>query len=487
MRRAFFPIAVFFLSALPVYALNGALDGQQIIRVEEVLRYARNESEELKALQISTTALKAEINARDLVMATRLSSEFSQLWDQRDTVNPVQRRFSRLFSMGLSKPFETGTQLDVRTSYEEARIRRGTNVVAAATEIRFLTDWEVSISQSLWRDFFGRATRYRQDGDRAEFKARMYRLMFQQQEELLRIENLYWDWVFALREQEIRKLNFHRSQTIEKWTKERLARSAAEPTDLLNSQALVANRELQLQTVRDRLDRTALAFRLVFPNLKEVTNFKPDFVESNRARTPQELMIGPRVKVAPERLDSLASRYSATAAQNRSKQIREETKPDLNLVFSHGNNGIDADSGTSIREAYGTDQPFNRVALVFNANLDFGLMAEQKTAARLTAEAEELRSRQLARQSELQWTDLVREIQSLGAQVVLAEKHADLQRKKAEAEKLRYARGRTTAAQAITFEQEAAEAELRAAQLMVDLRKAEARSRLFTTQEAEST
>src|SRR5690606_24022338 len=119
------------------------------------------------------------------------------------------RSSSYLLETDLVKSFSTGTNLTVGTSYELANV--------ASVGNRHLANWEVGLSQSLWRNFFGRAVRLRRQADEAELQSRRLALLLERQQFLSDLENRFWDLAVAVREREIREANLKRSQELEKW------------------------------------------------------------------------------------------------------------------------------------------------------------------------------------------------------------------------------------------------------------------------------
>jgi outer membrane protein TolC len=118
--------------------------------------------------------------------------------------------------------------------------------------------------------------------------------------------------------------------------------------------------------------------------------------------------------------------------------------------------------------------------LVLKSNLDFGLKKKQIEAARSLSEANRKRQEVYEADSKVAWKDYLRQLSDLRLRVKKAQELVRLQRQKAEAERKRYRMGRSTAFQAITFEQDAAESEISLWNLLAAARKKEAEARLFT-------
>lgn len=463
-----------FLAGLFVFSFH--TQAAQVVRLEDVLAIAVKESEELKSFGASLSALEAEIRGRDYVLSSEIKTELSKIKDRREAFTGNTRKSYNLLDVTFTQPFATGTELSFNTGYEIAELNTADDKHV---------DWELSLSQSLWQDFFGRMTTYRRELDSAEFKSRKYGLVNRIQVYLMEVEHLYWELALASRELEIRIENLKRSQRIETWVKNRLARSAADPADLLQAQALVTNRELQIQNLNDRLESAWNQFRGVLPSVQDLGQWKPDLKQLETPRAVNDLIHARKsaISTTPIRLDALALHYETLAAQANARLVDEKLKPSLNLNFAYGQNGVDEKASKAFDEAMENTHTYTKVGLVFSTPLDFGLKNQQRQAANLSAEGQRLRAQRLKRESHVQWQDIQRELGTLQQRIETAEKLFEFQKRKSDQERRRYEQGRTTAFQAITFEQEAAEAELLVLQLQVQMRKTEARARLYTTEE----
>ncbi len=468
-----------FLSLYGWFLAHESYAETQYVRLVQVLEWSAAQSEDLQALEFRLKSLGLEIESRDLALSPQLTTRYHEGWDQRETFSSGTRSRTRLVDLTLTQPFSTGTELSLEAGYELARLLTGT------TGDRHIADWTVSISQNLWRDFFGRSTRLRRTAETHELKARQFELAFQKQQFLVEVETIYWNLAFALHELEVRKSNLKRSQQIEQWVRSRLARSAAEPVDLLQAQALVANRDLQLETLQDDLLKAWARIKQVLPVTAEFGKWLPDSTELRSSRNYRDLL----AQIAnvphstgsypPIRLDALAHTYLMRQKKAEAQRIDDELKPDLKLTYSHGRNGIEPRAHDAFAEARGASNRYDSVAIILSTPLDFDLKNRRRRSAQLEAQSTELTSQRLFRESSVDWKDLDRELTALMSRIKTAEKLFDFQSRKSQLEQRRYQQGRSTAFQAITFEQEAAEAELQLLQLYARLRKTEARARLF--------
>ncbi len=446
----------------------------QVLSVEDVISLARQNSETLQANEKTIEAITSEISGRDLALSWRLDAEVADARDQRDTLTPTQRFRTKLIDASLSKLFSTGTQLGLSVGSEVTDL--------GATGERNIGEWELKLSQSLWRDGFGRSTSLRREAERAELQSRTLTTLFQRQNLLVELESAYWDLALALREEEIRQGNIEKSEQVERWTRDRVRRSVAESADLLQAQALTSNRQLELISVRNRIESLRNRFRQLIPN-QNPEAWKIDLKSMEVIRPLDSLLASSSGTSIPFRLDSLSSRFLAEQASAEASRVDENLQPKLDAYVSHGQNGRDERFGAAWDRARDPEFSSTRIGVLFSMDLDSGLKEDQRRAARLNAESRSLEARAQERLSIVGWSDLNREIDSLKKQAEEANRLADFQERKVAAERNRYRLGRTTVFQLITFEIDAANSKVELARILSNLRKAESRARVFTRQQ----
>ena len=459
---------------------TAAAQAAEVMTVDNVLDLALKKSETLRGIEQSTQALEADIASRDLLLATTFTSELAMFNDNRQTVagtNTSRRGNSGLLDLGLTKPFSTGTKLAVTASHQLLTSE-------SFQSDRNVAEWEVRLSQSLWRDAFGRNTRLRRESEQEELKSGRLENLLSRQQFLIEVENAYWDLVLAQKEVAIREGNVERSTALEKWVRTRINRFAAEATDLLQVQALSGSRQLDLIDAKNRLENARARLRELIPDVTPET-WQLDVASLEAPRDPRALMIGQGAPSAvPQRLDALASARRTEQAKKQAARVDDTLKPSLDAYVAYGANGIESSTGSAWDRAGRAEQNAGRVGLLLSVELDSGLKDEKRRAASLTAAAQESRTQALSRESTIAWTELQRNIGNLKTQAKEARDLAQVQLRKVTAERRRYEQGRTTALQLTTFEVDAAESELRLNRLLTNLRKAESGARTFTLDES---
>ncbi len=460
--------------------MQGALGAtnSNIVGVDQVIDLAKRDSEIIKASEKLLEAVQSEINARDLVLSPTLTSELSMYNDHRETLstNVTNRNNSGLVDVSLTKPFSTGTRFSLNVRHD---LLRSDSFVGA----RDIASWEVSISQALWRDSFGRNTRLRRQAEKSELKSRQYSTLLVRQRHLISVENAFWDLALAVKEIEVRNQTIERSSALEKWVRRRIGKFAAEQTDLLQVQGLLGQRQLDLTAAKNRVEAAMNSLRAFVPSAQPEM-WKVDSKVLEQERNISMLLATSGGSGEPVRLDALSSKYRATQVKSEAEQISDSLKPQLDAFVSYAANGVDQSVSGSWDRAKSANYDAGKVGVLLSVELDQGLKNQRRKSAKLTAEAEAYRATALSRESMTGWSDLRRNIENLKQQAREARELSALQNRKVTAERRRYEQGRTTALQITTFEVDASESELRLYRTLADLRKAEASARAFSFEES---
>jgi len=429
---------------------------------------------EFRSTQSEIRSIELDYASRELVLQPVIEVEGKRFNENRELLNRnALTTRPRIDSLGftLIKPFSTGTAIGIGPRYEYAL----TPVLTPGH--RHTVDWNISLTQSLWKDAFGRSTTFRRSREEYQRKQELAQALLRQGQMLYDFEVLYWDWATALRESELQAKNVRRSREILRWVQDRFRRAAAESTDLLQARALLSRRELQVSALQFSLTQVGTRIERYVPNRQ----WQPDPKDLSVLRSPEDLLMDWKADALGKvvQIQYLQAQNEALADEERAREARESIRPELDLALTYGKNAIDTDSGSALRRSYAEEHEYSSIGVVFRSGLD--LSSERKKVESARAAREASAQRREARQSEnrVAWEQLKKELSDLQERIERANELVELQTRKANAERERYRVGRSTAFQAITFEQEAVEAEITLWQLYGLMRKTEARARLF--------
>jgi outer membrane protein TolC len=439
------------------------------LSLNSYLNQVLKNSEELRAIELDIQSLRMEIEARDLELSPLLAVELLKFWDNRPSLSSNRQTSGKSAEVVLTKPLATGTNLNLSSYLETADY--------VTSDEQNLLNWQVGISQSLWQNSFGRQTRLRRQRDQNELKSRLLTLLQDQQERLVEFELLYWDIAYRQQEVKIRKENLERSQKILAWIQERFDRSAAEHVDLLQGQTLVASRELQFQLASE-------TFRSLLARLKEKVLFESEInpVADDLHKERDLFALPATAEFAPSTpvlIETLQTQAQADFLKAKYEFESDQLRPELEVGYSYGRQGLSTSFAAARNQAFSGGRDYHQIGFVFSMPLDLFLIRKSRLAKQTAAEAEQMRSVKFVRHSVVQWEDIEQTVSEQKKRLETARMLAKLQKEKSQEERTRYEKGRTTAFQAISFEQDAAESELLVVQLLNQLRQTEARARVY--------
>ncbi len=446
----------------------------QNIVLEDFLQNVIKNSEDVRALDLEMQSLKLEIEARDLELSPTFAVDFNHFWDDRPSLSSNYQIKGESTAVTLSKPFATGTSLSLTSSVENAKYR------TTPLDDQNLLNWQLGIKQSLWQNSFGRQTSLRRTRDQHELQSRLLTLMLKRQQVLVDFELLYWDIVYAQQAVKITQQNFERSERIFTWIEDRFKRFAAQRVDYLQAQTLVASRDLQRQTANDNLKilQAGLKEKL---SVNEVFSFSVEDLQKER----DVLSLSVLADFAPQTpvlIESLQAQAQADFFKAKSQLQADELKPVLDVGYSYGQQGLSSSFSDARDQAFSTSNDYHKVEIIFSWPLDFALITKSRLSTELLAKAQDLRSLRSKRQSKISWEDLQRTLVDQKQRVETAQDLAKLQNEKSKEEQSLYEKGKSTAFEAISFEQDAAESELLALQLLTGFRKAQTQARFYVHQ-----
>jgi outer membrane protein TolC len=460
-------ILLFLMFAVPAEA---AMD------LQGFLSKVRNHHKGIKAVEIGKEAAEDRREAGDINLVPTLTLKGSQLSDKKQPNffgDNVEAQ-TETYTLGLGKKFSTGTNINLSASTLSVE-NLGDIAVPFADFAKYAQgSLGVSISQSLWRDFFGRGTRLRREREEYQSLSEKTNLSLQERMLLIEAESLYWDNLYLKEELAAREASLKRAQKIDRWMKRRVANGIGDRADALNAQALAASRELQLLMTRDELTANQKKIR----DFLELDEKDPLPVLDGKIDQERNLKDLFRTKKRIIKLEAYLAELEAKTKGVAAEEVYDSQRPDLALTGSYNTNSYEQFSSNPFDGTdnwQDTDKPTTNVALTFSYTFDTGV----KSSAKKDAMAAEFRRQRKVRESDTAWQELIRRDNELSKKVAAAKLISQLQTSRARAEDDKLDKGRTTTSNVIQSEQDAAEAELNLIKLMAEQRKLEAQSQLF--------
>ncbi len=451
---------------------HAGLNSYAAMSIDEYLTMAQQKNPLLKSFKEAQSAAELKVKAVQLDLAPILTAGYLLSKDQSRPSQMGTVREMTAQNVALAKKFSTGTQVKVEAQTGQFE---NTGVQFPGFDKYSTGLLGVSIQQSLWKDFFGSATRMKID--RQEKVASLEKLAsdLQFRAALFEVESTFLDYAVAQEEFKIKKSNLERAQKIEKWTSNRVGNGISDRADLMNAKALVALREVQLLNATEELKTQEMKFRdqlhlagdentpEIQLNLNVARPYLTDLMKSKNVTQIESLMAQQESEiksvVAVETVDSL--------------------KPDLQVFGTYATTAYDRDYNQAISQITKTDYPKSSIGVNLTWIFETDAKSSLREAAQKEALASQLKAEKKSTVGRTAWEELVRKYSVLKNSTETLAKVSEYQRERARVEQDKLAKGRTVTSVVVTAESEAADAEINLLKIKSQLRKLETSSLLY--------
>lgn len=475
MRNNAVLMACFFLTALPVKAMD----------LQEFLREVQAKHKGVQSYQAAQEAAEERRRAGDIELVPTLTAGVGYLNDLSPLGQFAQLGASKSImtdaKLGVSKRFSTGT--DVMISGAASEIQNEGNLFVPQFQNFAYGTLGLSLSQSLWKNAFGSATRLRWERQDAATAAEVGRYDLQKKLLLVEAEAVYWDYLYLQENLKIGRSSLERARRIEGWTRRRTNDGISDRADLLSAQALVAARQLQLVSAEDEFQAAKRKIRDLL-ELSESEPFPTINGDISKSRTLTSLVDGVSQSRSRQRVVALEAHMASLSAKALTLAARETDnayRPDVVLSGAYNTNAFELNS--TIPDVSGRlgdfDRPTWKVGLNMIYMFDTDVKNAARSAARKEALASQLQSERKSIESESSWIELNRRYVEMNKRVEAAESINRLQMAAAKAQTDLFNKGRSITATVLTAEEDAGSAELSLMKLKSEQRKMEAQARLF--------
>lgn len=422
--------------------------------------------------ETSIEASKEKMIAGDLGLSPVLTAGYSVASDKSEPATIADKRNSTLANLGLAKKFSTGTSVSLTAQtykYEfELPVTPGNNGYSTG-------GLGVSVQQSLWKDFFGVATRLRQERESMTNKLETYGFELQKRITLIQAESDFWDYLVAQEDLKLKQANFERAKRLDSWTLNRVNNGISDQSDLLQVRALANLRELELATAKETLKSKESKIKENV-DLDQSENI-PELTANLTDTRPYVADLVKKKNVV--KLDSYITFLEAEVKQKVSEEVVDGLRPDLSLLGKYNTSSYSTDDAEMQKNMTKTDRPVTFVGVSLSWLFGSDAKSSQLSAAKKEALASRYRADKAKISSENAWQELLRQYELTKKNVLTLEKIAQLQRDRAKAEQIKFTKGRTITSNVVFAETDAAQAEVNYLTAKSGLRKLEASTQLF--------
>ncbi len=460
-------------TALAVFSMLGigSVGESRTITLEDYLSQVRGSNQSLKGANASIEASRQRENSSDLITTPRAFGQVAKQVDEKPPASFLSgdKSEAMVYSFGVQKIWSFGLQSQVSYNLNKVDISRDNlplllapgvvNPLAVALNDESSKKFsegrtQVDLEQPLWKNWMGRSYDIARDSTQAKLAAQRQGEQYKVKALLAQAELVYWQLALASDAVRTQQGALARFQKIRDWVQNRVKLSLADRADLLQAEAGVKARRLELElSMRDRI-----SWQRNFNTLRSVQgdNLDADVMPiSSRMLSDMSMSAG-----SVKRLDVEVARSLEKVAEAEVQDVREKFKPELSVFGSYAMNAREDSLGKAASEALKADKPTMVVGLKFSTPLDRDLINRERSglvkaseAARIDREQKEFSARQ-------EWDDLLRQLSDARIRLQLATDIELAQKQKLDYEKNRLERGRTTTYQILLFEQDYANAQL---------------------------
>jgi outer membrane protein TolC len=420
------------------------------IQLEDYLSEVRAHHEGIKAAELNRDGLRQQAAEKWMLVLPSLTGQAKIVNDGKETGAPEflgTKTESKFFSLGLAEQTPIGTR--ARLAYELST----TSIEGVSPALVPLSSYSegrpvLEVTQPLWRNFFGIETRAQFTAIEAKALAASYQESFRAKQLIAEAEVAYWRAYLAQNIIQLRSETKKRAAQLRQWAERRASLQLADRSDLLQADAALKNRELELQKAEDDAKE---AFR-TFNSFRGQT--ADSIEESFPALSVDHLQNLTSQARTQTREDTKSYEQFSRLTRANAQLAHERGQPTLEATASVVLNGRDAKMSESMDRSFGTAHPTYIVNVSLNAPLNFWATHDLRAGAEKEQQAAELDFKRKVFEEEQEWAELQRKYAAAKSRLTLTHALEESQSRKVLHERDRLTKGRTTTFQVLLFEED---------------------------------
>ena len=453
-----------------LFAMVGS--AAQALTLDQYLEQARQKNSLFQAYEMAVQAADDKVDSAGLDLSPVLTTSYLKGVDKSLPSQISNERNISQYSIGLAKKFITGTSIKLQGDLADYK-NPGT---AFPGFDQYSTGaLGVSVSQSLWKDFFGYGTRTKLQREKSAAQIERTAAELQRRAYLIQMEADFWDYIVASEDVRLKKANLERAEKLQKWTANRVSNGISDKADLMNIKALTSLRSVQYQNsvedlktaetkIRENLGLSAdQATPTIDGQMTQERNYIKSLASSKNVLS----------------LEAEVARLEASTKKNVADEVTDQLRPDLSVFGTYATTSYNRDRSEAISKVTDSDYPKTSVGVQFSWVIETDAKSGARGASQKEALASQYKAERKVKDGVNAWNELLRKYQVAVSNVKTLEDVATFQRERSKAEQDKFLKGRTVTANVVTAETDAAEAEVNLLKAKSGLRKLEASSQLF--------
>lgn len=440
-----------FLLVFAVFAFAADAVCAQTLSMRQYLDLVAENNSELKSVQAGIDALKGKLAEIDRAYSYFFSASLTYGDDRSGKPFAADGAAGESMSalsadISLSRQFESGTRVQAgfKGSYENRDFKKADDY-----EITDLAPF-IRLEQSLLSEWNGAKTKASIARAKANAGSAIYLLEYKKQSILLKAKLAYWNLSYARTVIDFRRSSLERTKKITEWNRKRYNLDLAEKSDMLQSQAALKQRELNLKLAYEEEVKSSRDFNRLINISDPKVNYQVEaFITAGndfeKDKKPEKKGV---------RADVLAASQDFISASQA--QIISQKSMGADLVFTgqFSLNGVNKTFSKAASDLGGFDKPSYLAGLKYTLPLDFTLrktVSQGYRAAMISAQ-KALENAKLQESSD--WLQLVDNWKNAKSRFALAVEIRDIQQQRNAQEQSLLKKGRSTTYLVLQSEQD---------------------------------
>lgn len=428
-----------------------------VLSLAQYLADVKASNPEARAAVQTVAAMEFKMDEADVPYSPELYSEYKMFNNRAEPMTPfaASETKGRNWKVGIRDQTTFGLKAD-------AYFQSTRSTLEGVTPGAFFpyVDYEQSamgltLTQSLWRDSFGDATRSKREATRAQSRADLLRAKFALKNLQLRAENTYWTLASYNEIIKRQEENLERAKRLRDYMANRASLRLFDDVDAMQSEAAYQQRQIELQ---NSMDARSAAIR----QFNTLRGRNVEQLEALEELPTSEFMLK-TVNDKSKRMsrEDFAMIYEqANAAKAGASSAISMIRPQLDLVGGIGSNGLDTGTPAAYNEAALGRHPNWTVGLQFSIPIDYSLIGGMRNSYQAQKRAAEASIENARFSEERAWDDLLKQNREAQGLFERAIKLEELRTELVKRERQRLLNGRSTTTNSIQIEQEHANSQI---------------------------
>lgn len=446
------------------------------LSLENFLKQVSEKNLTVTASKLIATGADERSDEGKLIFRPSIFAQAQTASDKKPTTSvnaQGDRTDHHFFEVGLIQQFNFGLQGKLGYNISRTKIFNASPAFLPQSQFHDGVA-SLELSQSLWRNFWGREARSQETIITAEAQAKKYSENFRVASILAEAETLYWSLSQLRKVVVVQKESLERAQKIRVWNQRRLSSGLGESSDFLQSDANFKAREYELKTALQDVNNLERAFNSLRGIDSDILEDDLQDVDSSKIKA---LALPKKAEMRDDTKAALELQKLTKASADLSI---EKNKPTFELYGTYALNGRDPLKEEAFSNSFKTNHDTKAVGVRFVAPLDFGSTRDNISGYKKEWIAAEQNFQRKLFEQDQQWNDLVTKFEDAKIKLSLIEKIEQAQKIKASNERDRLNKGRTVTFQVLNFEQDFAQSELARIQAETNILRFYAQLKIYT-------